>query len=293
MSIYNVTYDHDLYPGDLVCLEFLDALLAQEGDITLGDTTAVGAFAQATDASISTMKAAALAFWSTGVADSGSTTAVSGLSASTPREYFDGYYNGPGGTGTWQFDSTDSGGKYVTGLNFAKALRGLYDSYGYSTLVASLWTWLAAFTSNSAHETTAGLGNQAAGLATTGDYDPANALATKLRVQTAAGTTASDNGSELYDWATVGLLGPLRAARDASNFTEAKRAMSRPRRRAYSGIAAQTMDLPTLRGRSGLSFQMAFSETILSASRKVYDVVSAAMSALSYREQPKIYGIQG
>ncbi len=293
MSIYTVGYDQDLYPGDLVVLEFLDALATQEGNITLGDTTSVGPFAYATDASISTMKSDALAFWTTGIADAGTSTAITGLSTSTPREYFDCFINGGGGTGTWQFESTDTDGKYVTGQNYAKALRGLFDAYGYSTQVQALWTWLLGFSSNPAHESPATGTSQTISQATTGDYDPTLTLTTKLRVQTAAGVAASTNGGQLYDWAIVGLLGPLRAAYDSGNFREAKRAMSKARRRAYSGLMAQTLWRPYLRGKTGLSFQVSFTETIEGSSRRVFDTTAAAMAGLAYREQPKIYGVQG
>lgn len=292
MSDYAVTFDHDLYQGDLVGLVFLEAVKTQEGDITLGDTSAVGDFADRTDRAISDMQADAIAFWETGIASAGETTAKSGFSATTPFEYFDCFISdGGGGTGTWSYASADSGGSYVTGLNWAKAIWGWFGKQGYDTRLAAAWTWLMGFDSNATYETSASASQQTLSQAETGDYDPTLALATNLRVLTAAGAAAADNGSSRYDWATIGLTAGVAAAQQRGSFAESKRIAMKGQRRAYQGLDCERYDVPAVRGVTGLGLQVSLTQTVFGVARKAKDVLAACMAGLAFREQPRSFGV--
>lgn len=293
MSDFSVRYDHDLYPGDLVALEFLEAASAEDGaGATYGDSTAVGDFVTRTDGTLSAMVSSALEFWTSGKANAGSADAITGWSATTPREYFDCFISDSGGgTGTWKFSSTDSSGSYVTGQNFAKAARGWYANAGYDATLGAVWSWLMGFTSNAAYESASDLRTQAKSLGVSGSYDPTLALATALRVQDASGAAASDNGSSYYDWTTVGLTCELASAQQPQLFADSKRECAKPRPREHAGPNSSRSDEPFLRGKSGLSFQMAWTETVEGASRRVFDVYSAALFGLAIRQSPKIYQV--
>jgi hypothetical protein len=286
MSLYNARFSHDLYVGDLVALEFLTAVQAEEGERTYGNTTAVGDFAYATNATPAEMIAAAKLFWTDGVAPIGTTTAVSGISASTPREYYDGY---PGmgtwggspspGTGTWQYTSST----YITGRNFALGCRGWFAQAGYDTTLAAIYAWLRASTSNATYETATTTSSQQLYALETGTYDPNVALATLIDVAT------NTNASSRYDLATVGLMAPIQSARDVGSFATAKETVSKPLRFAYHGRDSARFYRASLRGKTGLGYQVQFTETVSSASRRVYDVLAAAIIGLAYRESPTIF----
>lgn len=291
MSDFEIRFSHDLYPGDLICLEFLTEAVAQDGDASYGDSTVVGDFSYATNGLTSAMITSAQAFWTTGVIDSGTATVIGGFSESTPREYFDGYISDSGGgTGAWQYALVSSGMSKITGLNFAMGVRGWYAASGYDTTVSAIYSWLMASTSNSTYETADGTGNQALYLAQTGTYDPNVALSTYIDVLSGS-TAVNKNGSSLYDWGTYGVLSKIQSSRNMSAFKDAKSLVSTYRRRAYSGASgdAQRFDKPSLRGKSGLGYQMAFTETVEGGTRRVYDTVRAAMMGLGYREAPFIY----
>jgi hypothetical protein len=281
MSIYQISFDHDLYPGDLIALEFLKELQAQDGDITLGDTAAGGDFAEATNATISSMVSSAKSFWETGVAETVGGAPLTGLSATTPREFYDGFGSAGGGTGTWQYSNSPTNTQ-ITGQNFAKALRGLFAEGGFTTLVSAVWNWLMAATSNTAFHTPASARNQSISQAQTGTYNPKLALTTSLLV-------TNQNATSLYDWATLGIMAAVQSNRDLTNFVIAKRQASTRQRLAYSGKDAQTLYSISIRGKTGLSFQVSFTETILGASRRVFDLTAAAIIGLAYRENPKIF----
>lgn len=293
MSVYPVTLDHDLYPGDLVALEFLEAAIAEDGDLTYGDDSAVGDFESATSAPTSTMMAQAKAFWEAGVAEAAGGAAVKGFSTATPREYFDCFISDSGGgTGTWQYYSSAGGVSTITSQNYALALRGWYAVYGYDATVAATWAWLLAATSNVTFETSVTASKSQIAEGKTGTYAPGTCLATVIDV-VSGGAAVNRNGSDLYNWATVGLLAELRTAQDLANFRESKREASKMRRRNTAGTPGdERHEMPSLRGRTGLTFQTFFTETILSAARRVYDVVAAAMFGLSYRQEPKIHTVK-
>lgn len=265
--------NHFLRPDDLISLRFLKTIQDYEGDLPVGDTTAVGSFSFPTISTISGMRTAAKTFWQTGVAETVGGTPITGLSATTPREYYAGFNSDGlgGGTGTWKLL-----GSLITGANFAKALNGLFYDSGFSA-ISTIYNWLMAGMSNPAFENTSNR-NQVIYLANTGVYNPKLALATYL-------TTTASNGTDQYDWSTQGLLAPIHAQQDLATAADSKRAVSKRYRRAYVGKDAQQMDFASLRGVSGLSFQMSGA----SVSGILYDTQAAAIIGMSYRENPKIY----
>ncbi len=274
-----ITFDHRFYPGDLNGLTALAKLQALAGNITVGDATAVGVFNAATASTLSAMQTEALAFWTTGVADAGSTTAKTGMSTSTPFEFFEAFRSDLAAAGTWRYaDGAAQTGATVTGMNFAKGLRALGAAF------AAVWTWLMTFTTNAAYQSAAGVTARALAAAETGDYDPTLALATVLTVK-----GASQNGSSKYEWATMGLL----AAFNAAGLKAAKDAIAVPRVRYDEPTPRRAeTDYVGVRGRSGLSFQVSFTETVNAASRRVRDVVSAAMLMGAYRQAPQTFGLK-
>lgn len=282
-DLISTTFDHKFYPGDMVGLTFLTALQAAEGAATYGNTTAVGEFAQATDATNATMRSEATAFWTTGVPDAGSTTAKTGLSSTTPFEFFEAFRSSAAAAGTWRYaDGAGQTGTTVTGLNWAKGLRALPTFTG-------VWDYLVAFTSNSTYETADDTAPQAVAAALTGTYDPTLALATTLIV---SGTNASKNGSSRYDWATTGLMAEIQTTRGASGLGNAKAEVARPRRRYVDPTPrASRTDWLGLRGQSGLDFQVSFTDTVEGASRQVIDVLRAAMLMNAYRYTPQTWNL--
>ncbi len=270
-------FDHTFYPGDANGLTFLAALSAVEGDATYGDAATVGEYAYATSATNSTMQAEAVTFWAAGVPDAGSSTPKTGLSASTPFEFFEAFRSDLGANGTWRYADGDAQtGTTVTGLNFAKGLRALGSSF------RDVWAWLMTFTSNPTYQSAPGVAPKALAAAQTGDYDPTLALATTLCV---AGSYANQNASSLYEWATTGLLAAF-----SSSLKAAKDAIAVPRVRYNEPTPRQAeTDYVGMRGRSGLSFQVSFYDSNVTRHQ---NVVSAAMLMAAYRYAPQTFGLK-
>lgn len=273
--------NHRFYAGDAVALEFLEEAKDEEGDTTYGDTTAVGPFGSATDATLSTMISDCVNFWKNGIREQGAGSAVVGFSSATPRELFRAY-PGVSGDGTGQWDYFDVANTSVSGLNYGLALRGLYASAGYSAQVKDVFTWLQAGASNATYQTTAlnslGQADQRVLLSgELGNYNP------KICISSEVISASGNNNTSRYEWATVGLMGKLRSAQDRANFDTSKREMSRARYYSAYGPDTNRVGRPILIGQSGLSFQVSFAVT--------HDVVKACMAGLAYREAPKIYGV--
>lgn len=277
------TFDHKYYPGDANGITFLAALAAVEGDQTYGDASAVGDFAQATAALNSAIRAEAIAFWTTGVPDAGSTTAKTGLSATTPYEFFEAFHNASAAAGTWRYaDGIGQTGTTVTGMNFAKGLRAL------GTAFTAVWSWLMSFTSNSSNRTSATASPSDISGGITGTYDPTICLA-----RTLIATTKMEAAGTKYEWATVGLLAAFQSVGNAGALKNAKDTLAVPRIRYDKPTPARAeTDNLGLRGRSGLSYQVSFTEGIGGAPRRVRDVVSAAMLMAAYRNTPQLWNLK-
>lgn len=283
------TFDHLYYPGDMVGSTFISALVAALGGVTAGYGTATGEFAQATAGHTSVMLAEAAAFWTTGIPDTGTATAKTGLSASTPYEFFEAFHSGASANGVWRRlgDAFDLNvyvyGPSISGLNWAKGLRAL-------PTFTTAYDYLMAFDSNAALETAATASPTTIAAATTGEYDPTLALATNLAV---SGTYAAQNGSSRYDWATTGLMAAIQTTRNPARLQAAKDEIARPRRRYVDPTPRSGLtDWLGLRGQSGLDFQVSFTDTIAGADRQVIDVMRAAMVMGAYRHTPQAWTLQ-
>jgi hypothetical protein len=222
--------EHVYQPDSLVCLEFLFALYGTVGDEMHGGDTTLSVYTVPPQQLLSVSMANARAFWGVGAFDAVIGSGVNGLSTTTPRERFNSFPASKAGgwaagTGSWEYqDGPSATGTMVTAANYAVALRALYAYEGYSSTVAALWTWLMAFTSNSAFAPTSTSRAQDAptALSLRGTYNPKLTLSTLLLVRTASLAQAAMNGTSVYDWQCSGLLSAIQGARDPGSLDRAK-----------------------------------------------------------------------
>jgi len=110
-----------------------------------------------------------------------------------------------------------------------------------------------------------------------------------VRDSTNGYAATAKNGSSLYDWASLGLMASIRAARHASTFKASRLAALGKRLRFADGLPSDYVyDYISLRGRSGLTFQTGFTETIVGLSRMANDGVAAARFGNVFRQQPLV-----
>lgn len=263
--------DHCFYPFDLLALEFWNELLTTDGDQSLGcDSLAVDAFVFLPTQTLSQSIADMRTFWTNGVRDSANET-YTGLSSTTPREFFNAYpatktYFGIIGTGRWEFqDGGASTGTMITAQNFGTALGALYAYEGQSTQVGTIFDWLQTFESNGDFETPDGTSDSVLARSTTGDFDATVCPSTLLQVRDAddSYSAIAQNGSSLYDWGAFGAMARLWSARKKSGFMSARTAPLNITQRYDDGKPTDGMffDRIQLRGLSGLSMQTSFSTT--------------------------------
>ncbi len=285
--------NHLFYPSGLWALHFWNELQTTDGDQEIGASAAVSGFDSTPESLLSVAIADMREFWADGVLDSAGDT-ISGLSSTTPREFFNAYpatkANFPTvtGTGRWEYqDGGASTGTLVTGMNFAMALAALYAYEGQTSQVTTVSDWLRTFTSNATFETSANTSDMALARALTGTYDPTQTVATLLTVRDSANGYASikTNGSSLYDWGAFGLLASIWSVRNRSSFTTARVSALGVAQRYRDGKRSDgdIFDRVTLRGQSGLTYQTAFSVAGVGV---VNDAVRAAMFANVFRYQP-------
>lgn len=310
----NLVSNHQFHPSSLIVLEFWRELFTTDGDSSYGATTTVGGvFATAPTKSLSGMMADLRAFWTVGAFDVASGTTFTGLSATTPREFFNAYpathpsFTGRSatGSGSWEFADADaSTGTTITGLNFASALRSLHVYEGYSSQVQSVWTWLMTFESNPSFISAAGTlatdfscvsTNNAAnppapptgqGNVTPPAYDPTLALTTTLLVRdsTASYAAMKQNGTALYEWGTLGMMAAIQSVQNGGAFRRAKDAVSSVRFRLPVDFSYEDQtqeDYAVLRAQTGLAFQMGV------AGAKLWTCSRAANIGAIYRYQPQ------
>jgi hypothetical protein len=285
----NFQCNHAFYPAGLLALEFWSALFAQAGDGTYGcPNSLAGAFNSNASALLSKMIGDARAFWLVGVFDATAGNVRTGLSATTPAEFFNAYpQSKPGftiiGSGSWEFqDGNASAGTLLQSSNVAAALRSLFAVEGYSTQVASVWQWLMSFKPNAAF---IGPANSLAsdyiiasdviaanppplparpGGTLPPAYDPTLALTTLLLVRDSTNGYAAiaQNGSAVYDWSTTGMLAPIQSVQNAGAFRKAKNKLTAG---YFHTLPDYTFGEPVredyllLRGFSGLAFQLSSS----------------------------------
>ncbi len=227
----SMRFDHLHYPGDLLALEACSLMREVEltgGATVYGDATAVGDFSFATATTLDTMIADCRAFWVNGIADTGTSTAKTGFSSATPYEYFDnfptdkGFGSSDSSAGTWQYFQSNGNGNFVSGLNFAKAIRSAYGDAILKSDAEEVWDWLMTFTDNA--NITIDNNGFPAGLAANahGTYDPSIALATEL-VVSVSGTPVAQNGSYAYELGTAGLMAKVQSERDPMLWTSSAR----------------------------------------------------------------------
>lgn len=260
--------DHLFYPSALMALVFWKELTTTDGDQQLGATTAIaGDFSQVPQQLMSQCMTDLRACWETGIRDSTGTT-LTGLSATTPREFFNAYPQSKSqflfsGTGMWEFvDGAAAIGTQVTGRQFAKGLHALYVYEGVSSQVSSVDDWLRSFTSNPEFETPDDTSESVLARSTTGTYDPELGITTLLDVRDADADYAAikTNGSSLYDWGAFGLLSGVWARRHGGTFVQSRLTTSYLNQRFRDGRPYDGLNFDPLHlhGRSGLSLQTAF-----------------------------------
>lgn len=265
-------FEHVYQADSLICLEFLLALLAVTGDELQGaDTTVAGAYTIAPQQLLSTSIANARAFWQVGAFDSFMGATITGLSATTPREFFNSYPSNKNwtgfnyfaaGAGAWEFqDGPAATGTLISGVYFARALRALNAYESQSTTVAGIWNWLMGFGSNAAFQpTTTSLGQDAPTvLGESGTYNPKLSLSTLLQVRTSGGAATAVNGSTFYDWRCAGYLSPIQRILDPGSLDLAKDFLTKGVLTFPEDFSQGTngSDYTMMQGTSGLSGQVA------------------------------------
>lgn len=260
-------FDHVYQADSLICLEFLQQLYNVTGDELHGsDTTISGTFTMPPQQLLSVSMANARAFWQVGAYDASLGQTITGLSASTPREYFNSYPANKGvfltGTGSWEFqDGGASTGTLITGSYIALALRSLYGYEGLSATVTGIWSWLMGFSSNPAYQpTTTSLGPDTPTLlGASGTYNPKLSLTTLLQVRTAGGAASAMNGDSFYDWRCAGYMAPIQRSQDPASLDLAKDFLTKGVTTYPEDFSQGTngSDYTMMQGVSGLSGQVA------------------------------------
>lgn len=273
----SATFDHDYYYADMIGVDFLRLLTEVAGDITVGDTTAVGEYSYATDATLSEMLAEAKAFWEDGVTEAAGGDAVTGFSPTTPKTYFDSFRDDATATGNWT-------GTGAPGRGWAKGLRYWHAQWGFDDTVEAVWEWLMSFTSNEDAEEGDASDYEIANTRI-GTFDPRQALTEEI--DTANETNAVGSVPSLYDWATAGLLAGIMGEQDPVSLQVVKELLAHRRERrgdAFTRGVSQRDDL-RLMVFSGLSYQTGYLDT---ATRQ-WDCAAAAMIGNVYRHAPEAY----
>jgi hypothetical protein len=305
--------NQQFHANSLVALEFWKELFTLIGDGNYGATgTVSGIFSTIPQALLSTMMADLRAFWSVGAFDVVTGTTYTGLSATTPREFFNAYpavhagFIGreATGSGSWEYANADAAtGTTLTGETIAVGLGSLFAYEGYSAQVSSVWTWLMSYDSNPSFILAAGTlstdfacvsslnaANPPAPPVGQGNvvqpaYDPRLALTASLLVRdSAAGYAAIKmNGSSSYNWSTTGLMAAIQSSRNAGAFRTAKDTLSAVRLRRPPEFSDDhaISDYLTLRGTSGLSLQLGASVSA------TWSSLLAARAGNVYRYQPQ------
>lgn len=277
-------YDHRFYPGDLIGAEFLTALKAVAGDISIGATATIGFFSQVPSTSITTCINDALNFWRNGVLESSSVSTVNGLSAVSPRELFNAFPANKqsaiftmAGTGNWEYADGDyTTGSTVNALNTAKGLHALWSADGFSAQVTAFWNYLQALGADATFATPAGASDYTLYRSATGTFDPTLAPPTQFNARTAK------NATSFYDWGAWGILADLQTAKNAGKFTAARTALGVKRYRYRDGTDNDVpLDHVGLVGTSGLSYQTSFAAFA--------DLERASMVEGAYRVSPTIF----
>lgn len=265
--------DHRFFAASLLALRFWFELKLTDGDQSLGATAAIaGDFTTAPSALLTTAMADLRDFWETGTYDTVTLDVRTGLSTTTPAEFFNAY---PGlkpntsvmGSGSWEFyDNGATSGTQITAGSIAKGLASLYAVDGQTSQVTTIADWLQSFTSNATYATPAASSELSVQHATTGTYDATLGIAKLLLVRDSANNYAAtkQNAGSLYDWGAFGVLAPLWSARYNFGFKTGRYQSALGRRRLSDGLPSdgEWYESGLLRGRTGLTYQTSFLETL-------------------------------
>lgn len=289
-------FEHFYSPQALVALVFLNELRDIAGDGTYGDA-ATQDFDAPQGATITTMMNEATTFWSvTGAQNHSTGPFVRGFSSSDPYEYFAPQTSL--GTGADAWTHLGSGvNRSISGQNYATGLWAWHRIYGYDAVVSDIWPWLMSFTSN---PNTEDAGTQPIEDNFLGTYNPKRALTWFLTINTSTGVKENrqlfaGNPINGYAWHTAGLMSAIQSERAPSELRATKIALAAVQRRGRFDVDSPqseqgALDLPILRGSSGLSYQVGGSNVV--GGTFVHDAALAAMAALMYRQAPNIYGLK-
>lgn len=292
----NYVFSSVFRASSLLAVEFLTLLKTTDGDKTYGGlgVTAPQSFVTTGSALLSVMIFDALTFWKFGTYEVSSGTTITGLSATTPREFFNAFpTTKPGfsnGTGSWEYQNgSASAGTLVSGAAFSAGLRSLFAVNGYDAQVASVWTWLMAFGSNpsnvgpansividySIQSTTLSVNPKAPpvgqGNIVIPSYSPALALANLLQVRdgTTFAPTSIEATGATYDWQTAGDMAAIQVVQNPSALRKAKEQAVKKRMRVPVDLlgAINTGQYPIeetalIRCTTGLAFQFTSTTTV-------------------------------
>lgn len=201
MAAATIRPSHRFYADQLLALTFLAKLRSVDGDGSIGDATAVGAFSASIAATPTTMESELRVFWRNGAPDFAAGDADTTLRVGLGSAYFRTYFGAPGYStidtpGEWFPQSDDS---QVVSLEYAcEALRALYAYEGATAQVTAVNTYLRAITST---DTT---------------FSASRGLPPTVNVSTAVTPDTH------YWWALTGLLAPLQSALDNAGFKASK-----------------------------------------------------------------------
>jgi hypothetical protein len=253
-------YGMSYYPGDLVCYWAFSVLKAIAGDITI-TAPDPAAFTSDPSRKISTFMSRHRAFWTTGIANKGTTTLINGLSSATPYEFFD----ARAANTVWTLNAGN-----VTAANWALGLRSLYEVEGTSAQTSSCYAYLQGLADDPAFAAPTKISHKVLLQGALGDFDPSTAPPTLF-------SPAGKDASSFYDFASAGLLAPL-ATRASLDSTKAAIGIARRRTAEGSPRDGRRQYLGRL-GMSGYSFQ----PYAPSVPNRQESVTRAAQCGLLYR----------
>jgi hypothetical protein len=241
------------YLRDVSVVWGLKILLDADGDRVYGDNPPTDEFVERTDALLSEMISRCIEWWFSPQQDMSSATEhrtpVIPFSLATPKMYYEVQTLGAVSNRV-RFINFGAGGKYptwaegttegVTGtvslhsFEFCLALRAVYEVEGYSARVAALYTGLRSFTPNPLNAIPAEWNEDQIEKSTLGTYDPNLCLAKHLLVQDeGSNPVRMEVPNSMYDFRTAGLLAPIQAVQDPTNFRRMKDLVNTPQRRRW------------------------------------------------------------
>lgn len=242
--------------GDVVALQFMALLQEIRGDVEYAPHLEATGYTASPGGTLATMIEELTSFAVDGVAVTGETDPVSGLDVSELRVLYRAAQAGVSDSAAW--DGADDG---IPVREVALALSGLHYADQAAETITAVMAVLAASPAEDADEV----------------YDATLCPATVL-----SENAPYPSASELYDWASLGLLSPILAATPAT-FKTSKDALSTARRFNSHDITAKLV------GVDGLSTLEPRPITPTTSGTYDTSVVRAARAGLAYRQDPGRY----